>query len=640
MMKKFISVFLLVVLIVTSAHAQKPENTNWSIAVLPSSVRLDPVTNEIIENRFVLNRNNANGDMLKQNWVFDGKRASLKAARGEYVSFQLVLTNNSSDPLNQVKVRMPAFSNSRNTLSIAPELFLVWSSEVKTPSTGYPTATLGKGWYPDALIPFQYIQDDSSRVHGRWIYPLWLPDFNNRIDSQRSMIVWVDQYVPYKAEEATPGAYNSAISVTIGKTTKTIPVELNVWNFAIPNENRLKASLQEEGFLSSMSEEKELEMYQLFKRNRIGLMDPTYQPDLKVGADKKVNIDWKAFDKRLKKFFTGEAFTASKGYKYGPGYGEPIETFVLPFDVYGKHHTKGWPDTGTPDVERKPENRSIYENTVKAVRSHLKPMVDTQKTELYVYLNGLDESYNRFAQERMVFYGDLFHKVYPEIKFRIDGAYDDEAMEFVHKSIDAWASHSINYNLDKVKKYQKLGLRDWLYGPMLYEGKVNSWVGSLTFTDLPLVNERAISWSCWKYGTYSWISWGAGVNGDGGWYDPESWKDQYKGGADSDPEFTYKKINGSALYVYSGGIIPNVNGPCPSIRLKNLRNGVQEYEMMRLLKKLDGNDERVNAIVNGVIKEPFGDKSIGNLDVWSFDSRMWDESRIKMGDMIHEAGRK
>jgi hypothetical protein len=451
------------------------------------------------------------------------------------------------------------------------------------------------------------------------------------------MIVWVDQFVPYKTEDATPGVYSSSIDVTVGETTKKIPVELNVWNFSLPNENRLKASLQQEGFLSSMSEADELEMYQLFKRNRIGLMDPTYQPNLKVGADKKVSIDWRSFDKRLKKYFTGEAFTSARGYKYGPGYGEPIETFILPFDVYGKHDTRGWPDTGTPDVEKKPENRAVYENTVKAVRSHLKPMVDTQKTELYVYLNGLDESYGQSALERMVFYGDLFHKVYPEVKFRIDGAYNDSAMEFVHKSIDAWASHTINYNIDKVKKYQQLGLRDWLYGPMLYEGKVNSWVGSLTFTDLPLVNERAISWSAWKYGTYSWISWGAGVNGKGGWYDPESWKDQYKGGADSDPEFTYKKINGSALYVYSGGIVPNVNGPCPSIRLKNLRDGVQEYEMMRLLKKLDGNDERVNTIVNGVIKQPFGDNSIGNLDVWSFDARVWDESRIKMGDMINAA---
>lgn len=638
-MKRLLLVYISLAVCNFSAKAQRAENGKWDVAIIPSSVRLDPVTNEVIENRFILNKQNPIKNILKENWVYDGKRAALKAARGEYISFQVVVTNNSSEPLSQLKVDVPAFSGTGKTFKINPELFLVWSSEVKTPSTGYPKASLGTGWYPDALIPFKYIQDDSSRVRGRWVYPLWLPDFNNRIENQRSMVVWVDQYVPYKVEEATAGTYKTNVSVTVGNITKQIPVELTVWNFAIPNENKFKASLQEEGFLSNMTEEKELEMYQLFKRNRIGLMDPTYQPDLKLSSSKKPSIEWTKFDKRLKKFFTGEAFTAANGYTYGPGYGEPIETFVLPFDVYGKHHTVGWPDVGTPDVEKNPANRATYESVIKAVRAHLTPMVDTQKTELYVYLNGLDESYGKAALERMVYYGDMFHKVYPEIKFRVDGGYDDEAMAFLHKSIDAWASHSINYNLDKVKKYQKLGLRDWLYGPMLYEGKVNSWVGSLTFTDLPLVNERAISWSCWKYDTYSWISWGAGVNGDGGWYDPETWKDQYKGGADSDAEFTFKKLNGSALYVYQGGIIPNVKGPCPSIRLKNLRNGVQEYEMMRLLKKVDGNEERVNAIVNNVIKEPFGDKSIGNLDVWSFDAKVWDENRIKMGDMIHEASK-
>jgi len=633
-MIKRLSIFFAAFALSAIGYAQQHEH--WEVSVIPSSVRLDPVTNEVIENRFILNRNKPAGDILAKNWIYDGKRVALKAARGEYISFQIVVTNNSRIPLEQVKIKMEPFSGSGKSFSIKPELFLEWSSEVKTPSTGYPTATLGKGWYPDALIPFAYVQDDSSVVRGRWTYPLWIPDFNNRIENQRSMLVWVDQYVPLKAEEAAPGIYRSSITVSVGKKSQTIPVELTVWNFEIPNENRLKASLQEEGFLSNMTEDNELEMYQLFKRNRVGLMDPTYQPDLKVSANRKVSIEWSKFDKRLKKFFTGEAFTAKSGYAYGPGYGEPIETFILPFDVYGKHHTRGWPDVGTPDVERNPANRAVYENTVKAVRSHLQPMLDTQKTELYVYLNGLDESYDRFAQERMVYYGDLFDKVYPEVKFRIDGAYDDEAMEFVHKSIDAWASHSINYNLDKVKKYQNMGLRDWLYGPMLYEGKVNSWVGSLTFTDLPLVNERAISWACWKYGTYSWISWGAGVNGKGGWYDPESWKDQYRGGADSDPEFTYKKLNGSALYVYAGGVIPNVKGPCPSIRLKNLRNGVQEYEMMRLLREVDGNDARVNQLVNTVIKEPFGDRSIGNLDVWSFDAQLWDETRLKIGDLIHE----
>ena len=159
-----------------------------------------------------------------------------------------------------------------------------------------------------------------------------------------------------------------------------------------------------------MNEKQELEVYQLFKRNRVALMDPTYKPGLHVSPGSNIKIDWTSFDDRLKKYFTGEAFTSKYGYDYGPGYGEPVETFVLPFDVYGKHGTAGWPDVGKPDVERNPSNQSLYINTIKEVRSHLQPLIDSAKTEIYVYLNGLDESYFPEAWSRMVYYGDMFHK--------------------------------------------------------------------------------------------------------------------------------------------------------------------------------------------------------------------------------------
>ena len=89
--------------------------------------------------------------------------------------------------------------------------------------------------------------------------------------------------------------------------------------------------------------------------------------------------------------------------------------------------------------------------------------------------------------------------------------------------------------------------------------------------------------------------------------------------------------------VYSPGVVPDVYGVCPSIRLKTMRDGVQEYEYMRLLSELDGNSERVNEIVNSIIKQPFGENAIGNLDVWSFDPELWDQKRIELGELIHEA---
>lgn len=633
-------VFFLIICVICSCSSSGNDfgGSGWTVSVIPSSVRLDPSNNKIIEKRFVLlkGKKDFNSDFLKRNPIYDGNTVSLHAARGEYFSFQLVLTSMTKETLDNIRIEMDPFRMGENEFSAKPEFFLEWAVEVKTPSTGYPKASLGNGWYPDALIPFSYIQDDSSRVRWRWTYPLWLPDFNNRIDDQKSLIVWIDQYVPYSRETALPGIYSSVLRVKIGEEIREIPVNLTVWDFALPNENKLKASLQHEGFMRNMTESMELEIYQLLKRNRIVMLDPTYKPDLQIRENGNIVVDWKALDERLGKYFTGKAFTSEYGYDYGPGYGEPIETFVLPFDVFGKHGTKGWPDIGGPDVERSPSNRTVYTESIRKVREHYLTIIDPAKTDITVYLNGLDESYFPEAWSRMVYYGDMFRELYPEASFRIDGGYTEEAMEIVKNSISSWASHTIEYNYETIKKYQDMGIKVWLYGPMLYESKVNSWVGSSTFLDLPLVNDRAISWSCWKYRTRSWLSWGAGAGWVSGWYDPESWKDASKARPESEAEFTYKKINGNALLIYAPGVVPNVNGPCPSIRLKAMRDGVQEYEYIRLLSEADGNTLRADSVVNIIIKEPYGPKSIGNLDVWSFDAGEWDAQRIAMGRMIEK----
>ncbi len=635
MMKSLKKILIIFFLIANGGYSMfgQENYTDWKISILPSSVRLDPSTNSIID---PLNSDLSEGkDVLTKNWIYDGKKVTLNAARGEYISFQLVLTKDGDSILRGIQVEMSPFKNSDSEFAVEPELFLEWAVEVKAPSTGYPKASLGNRWYPDALIPFKYVQEGSSHPEtGSWIYPLQLPDFNNRIDNQRSMLVWVDQYIPFDIKDAPPGIYNSSISVTIGDKTKEIPISLNIWNFALPNENNLKASLHHGGFFKGMDEEQELEVYQLFKRNRVSLMDPTYEPDLQISEKGETLIQWKEFDDRLKKYFTGEAFTSSMGYDYGPGYGEPIETFILPFDVYGKHGSSGWPAIGKPEVERNSENRDIYKKVIQEVRNHFQPMINLKKTDLYVYLNGLDESYFPEAWDRMAYYGDLFKNEYPESKFRVDGGYSEEAMRVIENSIEAWASHTINYNIDEVEKYQKMGIEDWIYGPLIYESSVNSWVGSTTFIDLPLVNERAISWSVWKYNAYSWLSWGIGAGWKHAWYDPETWKSANDGG---NAQYLHKKLNGNGQIIYAPGIVPNVNGVCPSIRLKAERDGVEEYEFMRLLTQLDGNSDRVDEVVNSIINQPFGDNAIGELDVWSYDAEQWDQKRIELGRLIDKA---
>ena len=604
----------------------------WFISALPSSVRLNPVTGKIIEDRPDIYKMEPLGQLLERNWVYDGDTVRLFAARGEYVSFQLVLGRVTGDTLKDIFIEMSPFSMEGKKLQAEPELFLGWSVELKTNSRGYEKSSYGPGWYPDALIPFKCLQIDPERT-GRLLYPLSLPDFRNRIDNQRYQMIWIDQFVPLERDEAPPGIYTSRITVKAGRSTKQLPVVLKVWDFALPNQNRLAGNIQQSGFVRRLDEKRELELYQLFKKHRIVPTDPSYRPSYSIKSG-KLTIDWTQFDARLKKYFTGEAFTASYGYQ-GPGYGEPLELFVLPFNC-AKHKATGggWPDVGGAQDERKSANRAIYIDAIKQVRRHLLSMVDPAKTQLVVFQNGLDESYFPEAWDRMVYYGKLFKEYFPEAAYRVDGGYSREAMEVIHEAIDYWCCHSVGYNMETVEEYRKLGIKDWVYGPVLYERRANSGVGSSTFIDLELTNERAISWACWKYRTLTWCSWGIGSQWVAAWYSPETWKHAIRR---KDKPTYFRSYNGNGQVVYAPGIVPSVNVICPSLRLKNMRDGVEEYEYFRLLSRLDGNSERADEVVNRIIDRPFGEQSIGNLDVWNHNPAQWDAARVEVGKLIEQA---
>lgn len=631
----FSLIALISLFICIAAYCAKLGDGGWFISALPGSVRLDPVSGKIVEDRPDIYDMKPLGDLLEKNWVYDGKQIRLYAARGEYVSFQLGIGRTTEDTLKDIHVEMTPFASDGGAFQAEPELFLEWSVKVTTKSSGYEIASYGPGWYPDALIPLACLQTGPEKQR-RLIYPLSLPDFRNRIDNQRYCVIWVDQFVPFERTKAAPGIYRSEIRVTINRRTKKIPVTLKIWDFALPNANTLAGNLQQGGFMRSLDEDLELAVYQLLKKNRIVAVDQTYRPQLNISRDGKVSIDWTDYDKRVKKYLTGEAFTLKYGYS-GPGYGEPLEWYLLPFNCPGDRHGSsrpGWPPAGTKDEERTPTNRAIYLETIHKVREHLLSMVDPEKTRLVVFLGGLDESYFPEAWDRMVYYGKMFKEHFPEAGHRVDGGYSREAMETIHKSIDYWCCHSVGYNMETVEDYRKLGVIDWVYGPVLYERRGNSGVGSSTFIDLELTNERAISWACWKYRTLTWCSWGIGSQWNAAWYSPETWKHAI---SEEGRPLRYRSFNGNALEVYPPGIVPGVNRPCPTIRLKNMRDGVEEYEFMKILAELDGNEKRADAVVDKIINKPFGKASIGNLDVWSHDPQAWDAARIELGEMIEGA---
>lgn len=57
---------------------------------------------------------------------------------------------------------------------------------------------------------------------------------------------------------------------------------------------------------------------------------------------------------------------------------------------------------------------------------------------------------------------------------------------------------------------------------------------------------------------------------------------------------------------------------------------------MKILAALDKSDNWVNNIITSIINKPFGDSAIGNLDVWSYNPKQWDNGRIQLGELINQ----
>src|SRR5438128_3741900 len=124
----------------------------WAVG---DCVRVNPVTGKLLEDRLDIHKDYPTGDYRSSNsiWNAASKTVSLKAARNEFVAFQLII--DAPQPLDGVDVAALELAHSSGTRLAGRnvQLFKEWYVEVRRPSTGYERTSLGPAWYPDALLP-------------------------------------------------------------------------------------------------------------------------------------------------------------------------------------------------------------------------------------------------------------------------------------------------------------------------------------------------------------------------------------------------------------------------------------------------------------------------------------------------------
>ena len=226
-------------------------------------------------------------------------------------------------------------------------------------------------------------------------------------------------------------------------------VKLEVWDFALPQENHLPGDIWNNS-MKNMPPNEELAYYQLAHQHRFLPLIYAYRPKLSVKGT-AVTLDWREYDERLKKYMDGSAFTSQRGY-WGPGYGLALDHMMLPFDIERHGNpANAWP-AALPKEGRTPQYEAVWKETARQVKEHLEADPHWRKATKIAFLNGLDESYNEQSYEKMMYYGKLLHGAMGRkwFKYRIDGGYSREAMSKLQSEVDLWICHTVSFDRDTV----------------------------------------------------------------------------------------------------------------------------------------------------------------------------------------------
>jgi hypothetical protein len=198
-------------------------------------------------------------------------------------------------------------------------------------------------------------------------------------------------------------------------------------------------------------------------------------------------------------------------------------------------------------------------------------------------------------------------------------------------AIDIWCTVTNQYNVERAKEERAKGRKWWVYNG-------HRPAAGTEITDAPAVDPRVTPWACYKYGIDLWFYWHANH-----WLHNQSarqrgdqnvWADPITFGGDGG-------INGDGVLVYPGQDAKHpeedrgIAGPVASIRLKNIRRGMQDVEYLWLASK-NGLAKEAGAAADACVPRAFSEAARDKVS-WSERGSDWDAARRKLAEAIEKA---
>jgi hypothetical protein len=506
---------------------------------------------------------------VRQEGAFKGAdTVEVFAARGETESFQVVVTaaggslRNVSAEMSPLKGEGEA-SLPANSITLYREVFI----PVRYSS---PQATEPPGLIADPLVPFVNPYTGARVPEPRWRdkgmegarfgavgFDLW---------QDRHQPLWVDVQIP---KDAAPGVYHGTFSVRAQNTERaTIPVRVTVWDFTLPDGPTHENHFGNFSYVARYYKlDENSEKYRALEDRYITAMathrlNPPLPRRLhpKVADDGAVVFD-EATDRQITEF---------------------VE----------RYHVTNF------EVPRAPFRDALTTGRAKTIRYYEWWYAYLQKKgwaeRAYLYM--LDEPNTKEAYDQVRQLGALVHERAPKLRcLVVEQPYTQNPdWGTLNEAVDIWCPLFAFLEETSIKRVQSEGDAVWSYTALCqrapsyssdYE-KVKNDHPPYWQIDFPVLSYRIAPWLNRRYGVTGLLYWTT-----------VCWTSPQRNPWDS-PGFRVN-FNGEGMLFYPGEDA-GIDGPITTIRLKNLRDGMEDYEYFTLLEKRKGK-EAVDEIVRTAV---------------------------------------
>jgi hypothetical protein len=543
------------------------------------------------------------------NPAWDGRTVRLSAARNEIVAFQVIVEADGRG-VRELSVRLPSLVSTRDRITYQPpgadptdsvgrpiQVFAVNYMLVTASShaswvfkRGSPAAPSDPtGWKPVQLVP------ENARA-GRGGLPV-------SIRPNENQAIWIEVYID-RARAA--GAYKGTIELRADGTRRGVPVELEVFDFTLPDENSMHAMLYYSSDQPELYHGRNLDAayHRFAHRHRVELVHAYDEAALQSAWDR----------------FSGADFTRDRLYD-GPGMG--IGNRIAPRSFYGPGR----------DFDDRASAWAKSDSWMTLLRDKLPRAI----TFLYMPDEPGPEAYPRILK--------LAENIHtnPGPGRALPIFVTSKYVAPLDAAIDIWSSGPKGFLLDRVASERARGRQYWFYNGGRPAG------GAITI-DAPATDARATIWAAFKHDVRVYFYWHAvhwrhnsqkqGERNQNVWADTITF-DNRKQASKSVDDQGY--IHGDGVLMYPGEerLHPDedrgIAGPIGTVQLANFRRGLLDHQYLTMARAL-GLNSVVDEVLAAIVPRVFSDA--GGRVSFPETGAPYESARLRLARAIAAAARR